>query len=272
MIAVEGGILQELSNRYDEITADQLAEITGRPKLDIVRVLRLLTAIGACVKVGLQRYRANDKTPVLSVEQRTDWGFGGLLNVTTIQLLPSCAITPNLAEYFTDYAKRSMSESNLQSAYSYTYGKDMYDVLRENKERKADLDAYMKALKQEKKQGWHHVYPVMSELSQIGTGDEISPSTIIVDVGAVVVMNLKVSLRAIPSLTPTKGARIYLLLAVFHNLEDAKCRTILKNLSDAMKPGYSLLLILGILVPEIGADRRIAELDIQMWLLQHSRQ
>jgi hypothetical protein len=31
-----------------------------------VRVLRLLTAIGVCDEVGFQRYRANDKTPVVA--------------------------------------------------------------------------------------------------------------------------------------------------------------------------------------------------------------
>jgi hypothetical protein len=35
MIAVEGGILQALSSRGDETTADQLSELTNRPKLHI---------------------------------------------------------------------------------------------------------------------------------------------------------------------------------------------------------------------------------------------
>ena len=86
MIAVEGGMLQTLSSRGDEETsADQLAELTNRPKLDIgkrlfgpmkraresdsssaVRALRLLTAIGVCDELGAQRYRANDKTQVMA--------------------------------------------------------------------------------------------------------------------------------------------------------------------------------------------------------------
>lgn len=71
---------------------------------------------------------------------------------------------------------------------------------------------------------------------------------------------------------PIKGARIYLLLAVLHNWEDAECRIILRNLAEAMKPGYSRLLISGMLVPEVNAGGLTAELDMQMWLLQHSRQ
>lgn len=35
MIAVEGGILQSLSSRGDDTTAEQLAELTNRPKLHI---------------------------------------------------------------------------------------------------------------------------------------------------------------------------------------------------------------------------------------------
>jgi hypothetical protein len=38
MIAVEGGFLQELSKRSDETTADQLAELTNRPKLHIGKI------------------------------------------------------------------------------------------------------------------------------------------------------------------------------------------------------------------------------------------
>jgi hypothetical protein len=67
---------------------------------------------------------------------------------------------------------------------------------------------------------------------------------------------------------PIQGAAIYLLLAVLHNWSDDSCRVILKNLADAMQNGYSRLLISGVLLPEVGAPRRAAELDLQMWWLQ----
>ncbi|KAF3391012.1 Demethylsterigmatocystin 6-O-methyltransferase [Talaromyces pinophilus] len=293
MIAVEGGILQALSSRGDDTTADQLAELTNRPRLHIVRVLRLLTAIGVCDEIGFQLYRANDKTPVVASKGQ----IGGF----RVCSIPACAITTNIAEYFSKYPNETTAEGSPKSAYSYTYGKDMYDYLRENKDRKADFDAYMEARKKDKQRRWHHVYPVMSELASNG---DVSATTI-VDVGGSRGHDLESFLESNPEFNgslilqdlpetvepimgekrvfkamahdffrpqPIKGARLYLLLAVLHNWEDAECGIILRNLAEAMKPGYSRLLVSGMLVPEVDAGRLTAELDMQMWLLQHSRQ
>ena len=70
---------------------------------------------------------------------------------------------------------------------------------------------------------------------------------------------------------PIKGARLYLLLACLHNWDDEKSCEILKNLAAAMQKGYSRLLVSGVVLPEVKAERRAAELDIQMWVLQHAR-
>lgn len=52
---------------------------------------------------------------------------------------------------------------------------------------------------------------------------------------------------------PIKGARYYYLSAILHDWPDSSCRTILLALKDAMIPGYSRLLLNGIIVPESGA-------------------
>ncbi|EEA23505.1 hypothetical protein PMAA_100920 [Talaromyces marneffei ATCC 18224] len=194
MIAVEGGILQALSSRGDETTADQLAELTDRPKLHIARVLRLLTAIGVCDEVGFQKYRANDKTPVVASK-----GQIGGFRVWYGKPFPACsipasAITTNIAGYFSKYPNETTAEGAPISAYKYTYGKDMYDVLRGNKDRKADFDAYMEARKKDKQRRWHHVYPVMSELSSTS---DVSATTMLAEA---VVMISRAFLRATLSL------------------------------------------------------------------------
>ena len=180
----------------------------------------------------------------------------------------------------------------------------MYEVLRENKDKKDDFDSYMEARKKEKKRLWHHTYPVMSELSATTTQPDISSMTI-VDVGgnrghdlesfaennpefhgSLILQDLPETVKplngekrvfaAMPhdffTPQPIKGAKLYLLLACLHNWDDESSRSILKNLADAMEKGYSRLLISGVFVPEVGAERRQAELDMQMWMLQDTRQ
>ncbi|KAK4235619.1 S-adenosyl-L-methionine-dependent methyltransferase [Achaetomium macrosporum] len=304
MIAVEGGMLQALASRGDEeVTADELAEMAKRPKLHIVRTLRLLTAIGVCDEVGVQRYRANDKTPVMASKGQ----IGGL----RVSSVPVCGITTKIEEYFSMLANGAQAADTYPpSAYVYTFGKPMYDVLRENPDRRADFDAYMAARKQEKTRTWHTVYPVISELSLAlaPKGKLLDTSEItIVDVGGnrghdlesftdsnpgfngrLVLQDLPETIgplladgkkrvfEAMPhdffTPQPVRGATLYLLLACLHNWEDEACRKILQNLADAMRRGYSRLLISAMLLPEVGAGRRAAELDMQMWVLQQSRQ
>ncbi|KUL89690.1 hypothetical protein ZTR_00470 [Talaromyces verruculosus] len=243
MIAVEGGILQALSSRGDDTTADQLAELTNCPKLHIAIPCKRQDSCGG--------------------EQGPNRGFQGLLH--------TCLRNhKNIAEYFSKYPNQTTAEGASKSAYSHTYSKDMYDYLRENKDCKADFDAYMEARKKDKQRRWHHVYPVMSELALTG---DVSATTI-VDVGGSRGHDLESFLESNPEFNgslilqdlretvepimgekrvfkamahdffrpqPIKGARLYLLLAVLHNWEDAECRIILRNLAESMKPGYSRL-------------------------------
>jgi hypothetical protein len=51
----------------------------------------------------------------------------------------------NIADYSPNTPNETTADGAPKSAYSFAYGKDMYDVLRENKDRKADFDAYMRS-------------------------------------------------------------------------------------------------------------------------------
>ncbi|PWY71776.1 S-adenosyl-L-methionine-dependent methyltransferase [Aspergillus sclerotioniger CBS 115572] len=273
MIAVEGGMLHALASRPGQVcSADQLAHWTHRPRNDIVRALRLLTAVGVCDEAGPQSYRANDKTSVLATKGQ----IGGL----RVSSVPVSGIIPKIEEYFTNRATSTQSAAALASPYAYTYGKPMYDVLREDKEKKTAFDDYMEGRKQERKRRWHHTYPTMSELAAAGALTDSTPITI-VDVGDLPetvdpIRGETHSFEPMPydffTPQPVQGATIYLLLAVLHNWDDDACRAILKNLAAAMKPGYSRLLISGVLLPEVGAERRLADLDMQMWVLQLAQQ
>ncbi|CAK1362647.1 hypothetical protein CB0940_05150 [Cercospora beticola] len=60
------------------------------------------------------------------------------------------------------------------------------------------------------------------------------------------------------------GARTYYMRKIMHDWTDLHCSTILSHLRDAMKPGYSTLLINDIVVPERDCQLRTASLDLIM--------
>ncbi|GLA63114.1 hypothetical protein AtubIFM54640_004252 [Aspergillus tubingensis] len=71
---------------------------------------------------------------------------------------------------------------------------------------------------------------------------------------------------------PVKGARAYYIHSTLHNWCDDVCETLLKRVKEAMKPGYSRLLINEFLVPETGAHWEITGLDMMMLGLFSSEQ
>ncbi|KAM3419968.1 hypothetical protein BST61_g3284 [Cercospora zeina] len=65
---------------------------------------------------------------------------------------------------------------------------------------------------------------------------------------------------------PVPGAKAYFLHAIIHDWADNKARKILAHVREAMKPGYSRLLLFDRVVPERATDwdARTAALDINM--------
>lgn len=259
-----------------------------------MRTLRLLTAIGVCDEVSARHYRANDKTPVMaSVGQ-----IGGL----RVSAVPVSTIAGRLEDYWA-LSRTGDSVSPAETAYSYTFGQSMYAVLNASPEHRADFDAYMRARKAEPSRRWHHTYPVMAAIE----ANSAAPWTI-VDVGGskghdlqsfadstpefqgrLVLQDLpdtvaplledKAAKRAFEPTAhdfftpqPIRGAALYLLLACLHNWDDLSSIQILRHLAEAMTPNKSRLLVSAMLLPEYGAERRQAELDMQMWVLQGTRQ
>ncbi|KAJ6014911.1 hypothetical protein N7540_009502 [Penicillium herquei] len=63
---------------------------------------------------------------------------------------------------------------------------------------------------------------------------------------------------------PVKHARIYYTHAVIHDWPDEHARKILEMLRDALKPGYSHLLIHDYVVPDQGAHRQMTSYDLNL--------
>lgn len=66
---------------------------------------------------------------------------------------------------------------------------------------------------------------------------------------------------------PVKGARIYYFHIVLHDWPDESAVAILKNVRDAMEPGYSKILIHEVLVSERAPSLTVTTLDLTMMAL-----
>jgi O-methyltransferase domain len=60
------------------------------------------------------------------------------------------------------------------------------------------------------------------------------------------------------------GARAYYMHSILHDWPNDKCKEILTNLAQAMKPGYSKVLINENVIPDMDADWQTTSLDIIM--------
>lgn len=63
---------------------------------------------------------------------------------------------------------------------------------------------------------------------------------------------------------PVKHARAYYIHSVQHNWSDEDCVKMLRHLRDAMKPGYSKILLNEIIIPTSGCDPVFSGLDLLM--------
>jgi len=71
---------------------------------------------------------------------------------------------------------------------------------------------------------------------------------------------------------PVKGARAYFMHSILHDWPDDTCLKILANITAAMKPGYSKLLINENVIPDTDAQWEATALDIMMLTLLSSRE
>ncbi|KAK0375808.1 hypothetical protein CLIM01_06852 [Colletotrichum limetticola] len=63
---------------------------------------------------------------------------------------------------------------------------------------------------------------------------------------------------------PIKGAKAHFMHSIMHDWPDDVCKKILASLAEAMKPGYSKLLIFEVVIPRTGAWWEATAGDILM--------
>ncbi|KAJ6010878.1 hypothetical protein N7451_002290 [Penicillium sp. IBT 35674x] len=285
-VAIEHRFLHILVECEKPVSAAELAIETGSDLLLIVRVMRMLTAIGFCDEIGYQLYAANDKTrfkilpgSVAAEKHHFDLDFG----------MANYMRGPGIQQF--------ADEPGAITLFKYAHGTDViFGLLERNPEQKKAFDDYMAARRVDDMPQWFEIFPAADKLGQL---QEDPRAALMVDVGGgpgqelarfkeryphlpgrFVLQDLPITLNRIENLPggieameydfftpqPVKGSRLYFLRDVLHNWSDAKSAQILSRIVEAMDPEYSTLVIDDYVLPDTGAELRAAEMDILMWL------
>lgn len=188
-----------------------------------------------------------------------------------------------------------------QTPLVYTFGMPIWELFQHDQEQKEAFDDYMAARRDPTTPQWFEVYPAADEISSssLKTGDD---ATLLVDVGGGFGHEISKFKQNFPNLPgklilqdlpntfenmkaqqatpediellsydffteqPVKGARIYYLRNILHDWPDKECAAILSNMAKAMDTEYSRIIIDDYVLPDTGADRRSAGMDILMML------
>lgn len=288
----EMGVLQAIQTaERREVTSAQLASQTGCDELLIIRLLRMIVAVGICEETSVHTYRSNTISEVLA----TDGQQAGMKYMTDLQF--------HIISKIRDFMRETQihkGKAPALTACQFAFGKSFWQILDEDAEQRANFNEYMKAARRGGQvQLWHERYPPAAQLKKESLKTE-SDAVLMVDVGGGVGGQVGAFRKQYPDLPglcvlqdlpdtisrnqsppenvecmaynffepqPIKGARLYLFRSVCHDWDDAKSRELLSNTVAAMDPAYSRLLIDEWVLPDSGVNLKAANMDINMMLM-----
>ncbi|KAI9367783.1 O-methyltransferase [Aspergillus egyptiacus] len=301
MMAVAFGVdsglwaLMAQSGNQPQKVSELASSLGIEPKL-LSRLMRHLGAMGLLHEVGPDEYRATNYTKALSLPQIGN-GYLGLTASTSAGALK-----------FHEYSRKrgwvnpvDPQDTSLMNAYGTD--KDLFSWVHELGYG-THLNDYLGGYNLGRPRWMDpNVYPVKERL--IHGADPSPDAPFLVDVGGNVGHDLarfrarypdapgKLILQDLPMMIcqikdldpaivrmeydfrdeqPSKGARAYYIHSTLHNWSDNVCETILMRIKEAMKPGYSRLLINENVVPDMGAHWETTGLDMMMLSLFSSEQ
>ncbi|KAK1143713.1 hypothetical protein N8T08_006113 [Aspergillus melleus] len=289
-VAVENKFLQAIAENDSPITSAEIARGTNTEELLVVRVMRVLTAIGFADETAHQTYAANEVTRFAILP--------GSIAAVKHHFEPDFGMGAKLVEYMRGPGVSQFADQpNEVTLFKYAHGYDkIFGMLEVNPEQKEAFDEYMAARRLVQQPQWFEMYPAAKKLRNVRSQTD---SVLLVDVGGgpgqemarfrqrhpeiagrIVLQDLPLTLNRIEKVPegiepmeydfftpqPVQEARAYFLRQVLHNWSDAKSIQILSRIADAMDADYSTLLIDDYVLPDTGAGLRAAEMDILMWL------
>ncbi|KAF8848056.1 sterigmatocystin 8-O-methyltransferase [Acephala macrosclerotiorum] len=287
--ALAMGLIEPLVSNSPK-TAIELASITSCDKQLVVRILRPLSAMRIVDEVAYETYASNPTTQILTVPS-VGGGFKFMCDeaATSLVHLPSWLTK-------TGYKNPEGPETCFQSAFNTEL--QCFPWLMEHPDHMSNFNNLMTGQRMNRTE-WFDFADVDSILFD-GLDSKDDHSTLLIDIGGgrghdleafrkkfpdvkqrLVLQDLPPVINDIKELDssivrmkhdffteqPIKGARAYYLRSCFHNYSDDRCRAILKHIVDAMKPGYSKLLIFEWILQDVGTPLYPSLLDINMLAL-----
>lgn len=289
----EMSVLQAIGSKAGEsVSASTLAEETKSDEQLIIRLMRMVTAIGVCDEVGVHTYRSNAMSEILT----TSGQRAGMQFMVDLQFQIGSRIRDCMRE-----TKFHETGSSPLTACQFAFGKSFWRILDESAEQRANFNEYMKAARRGGQvQLWHERYPPVQKLAEETQLKKGSQDVLMVDVGGGVGGQVGALRKQYPELPgrfilqdlpdtiknnasppegvecmpydfftpqPIKGARLYLFRSVCHDWDDEKSEKLLSNTVAAMDPAYSRLLIDEWVLPDEGVPLKSASMDCNMMLL-----
>ncbi|KAI4275362.1 MAG: hypothetical protein L6R38_005883 [Xanthoria sp. 2 TBL-2021] len=294
-IALELGVFGTLVAREGAyVEVQELAATHGADPVFLVRIMRVIVALGLCAEARVEEYQANSKTPIMTMPQGIA-SFKAWFDLFTpaAAKLPECILSQNY---------QNPTRSN-KSAFAYATGTEFWNHLQKSPMHSRIFNDYM-ATRRRGRQRWFDTYPVDRELSSALPNSDSNlqkeSSILLVDVGGnrghdLIALksnhpNLagKMILQDLPEVVanaefdleddnrleamahdffepqPIRHALAYHFRAIFHDWPDDSCRQILSHTAAAMKQKYSKLLISEFVLPDMDTPLFPATLDIQM--------
>jgi hypothetical protein len=168
--------------------------------------------------------------------------------------------------------------------FIYTFGKPIFDYLQEDREYGQAFEDLMTARRGSTWQKWYDVFPVKDIVDPSEVGD-----VLLVDVaggqgywthlfkqahpqlpGRLIVQDQPHVLQKLDGIEtmsydffepqPVTDARFYHLKQIIHDWDDEKSTVILKNIAEAMKKGYSTLIVDDYVLPDEKVGLRAASM------------
>ncbi|KAH8698162.1 O-methyltransferase-domain-containing protein, partial [Phaeosphaeriaceae sp. PMI808] len=266
------------------VTANQIAEHTVSDVSLVKRIMRVLTANMVVRESGTDRYTP---TPFSKLFDTPEWA-NGLRHALRDYSITMAEMPKYLAKY--EYHPDVAGEGN----YEYVHGIPFLERVRQGGEVGMQFTSFMTVVRAGKSQ-WFDVYPVEEKLKVLcdtdvllvdvggGNGHDLASFSnirtklclegrlVLQDVPAVLAHvkaeykdTMEVQAHDFFTSQKVSGARAYFLKHVLHDWPDKDCVNILTHARDAMKVGYSRLLISEIVLANQKCEPWIAAFDVTM--------
>ncbi|KAI4168723.1 MAG: hypothetical protein LQ343_006159 [Gyalolechia ehrenbergii] len=177
-IALELGVFDIMvAKGEDQVDGQDLALACGADAVFLVRIMRVVVALGLCTEVGVDKYRANSKTTIMTIPQGIS-SFKTWFDIFT----PAAAKLP---EYMRSQNYQNPTQST-SSAFAYATGSEFWNHLHKTPIQSQLFNEFM-ATRREGRPNWYDLYPIDRELSP--SSPEIDPilrgesDILLVDVG-----------------------------------------------------------------------------------------